>query len=427
MPEPARQRGLAVGDEVEVDVTAIAHGGHCIARHDGQVLFVRHTIPGERVLARVTETGAGERFVRADAVAVLTPSPDRVAPPCPFAGPGLCGGCDLQHVGAARASARSRPTSCASRWRGWPTSRSTSTSSRFPATTDGLDWRTRVEFAVDAEGRAGLRRHRSHDVVAIDHCRIAAPGIDLLRVTEGRWPGVEAVDAVGAVGRGAARRGRARPGRARSCTSGSTPAWRGADGGRADAVGASSPCRPAASGRCTPGAARTFVEAVMDAAARAAGGAGPRPVRRGGPVRGARWPPPSGPTGQVVAVESDPEAAEHARAQPRRPAQRRRADRPGRRRLRGGAPVPAGQRQAAGEPPAQGVAVRADADGGRRRRARPAAHRRRPRRLRRGRGAASARRRLRRLRPGRAGARHAPTSPTWATGWTACGPSTPSR
>ena len=105
MPQP-HGSGLAVGDEIEVDVTAIAHGGHCIARHDGQVLFVRHALPGERVLARVTETGAGERFVRADAVAVLEASPDRVAPPCPYAGPGLCGGCDLQHVGLNRQCAR---------------------------------------------------------------------------------------------------------------------------------------------------------------------------------------------------------------------------------------------------------------------------------------------------------------------------------
>ncbi|HSO65188.1 MAG TPA: TRAM domain-containing protein, partial [Ornithinibacter sp.] len=49
--------GMVVGDVVEVDVTAVAHGGHCIARHEGQVLFVRHTIPGERVRAHVTETG----------------------------------------------------------------------------------------------------------------------------------------------------------------------------------------------------------------------------------------------------------------------------------------------------------------------------------------------------------------------------------
>ena len=83
------------------------------------------------------------------------------------------------------ASARSRPTSCASSCPAGPPRASTSRSSRCPVTPTGLDWRTRVEFAVDAEGRAGLRRHRSHDVVAVDHCRIAAPGIDLLRVTEG--------------------------------------------------------------------------------------------------------------------------------------------------------------------------------------------------------------------------------------------------
>ena len=60
--------GRQVGEEVEVDVTAFAHGGHAIARHEGQVLFVRHTLPGERVRAVVTSSGAGERFVRADAV-----------------------------------------------------------------------------------------------------------------------------------------------------------------------------------------------------------------------------------------------------------------------------------------------------------------------------------------------------------------------
>ena len=37
-------------------------------------------------------------FVRADAVEVLDASPDRVEPPCPYAKPGRCGGCDLQHV-----------------------------------------------------------------------------------------------------------------------------------------------------------------------------------------------------------------------------------------------------------------------------------------------------------------------------------------
>nr|MBA2558531.1 TRAM domain-containing protein [Propionibacteriales bacterium] len=35
-----------VGSTVEVEVGAVAHGGHCVARHDGRVIFVRHAIPG---------------------------------------------------------------------------------------------------------------------------------------------------------------------------------------------------------------------------------------------------------------------------------------------------------------------------------------------------------------------------------------------
>jgi len=69
MSEP-HGSGLAVGDEVEVDVTAIAHGGHCIARHEGQVLFVRHAIPGERRCGVLrldgSPTDAGRKVTRAD-------------------------------------------------------------------------------------------------------------------------------------------------------------------------------------------------------------------------------------------------------------------------------------------------------------------------------------------------------------------------
>ena len=61
------------------------------------MVFVRHALPGERVRAAVTED-AGGSFCRADAVAVLVASPQRVEPPCPWAGPGGCGGCDWQHA-----------------------------------------------------------------------------------------------------------------------------------------------------------------------------------------------------------------------------------------------------------------------------------------------------------------------------------------
>ena len=76
---------------VELAIGAVAHGGHCVARHEGRVVFVRHALPGERVLARLESAGEGDRFWRAEAVEVLEASPDRVARPCSLAGPGGCG------------------------------------------------------------------------------------------------------------------------------------------------------------------------------------------------------------------------------------------------------------------------------------------------------------------------------------------------
>ena len=90
---------VEVGAELELEVGPVAHGGHCVARHEGQVVFVRHSLPGERVRAVVTSRTS--KFLRADAVEVLSPAPGRVAAPCQHARPGGCGGCDWQHADLA--------------------------------------------------------------------------------------------------------------------------------------------------------------------------------------------------------------------------------------------------------------------------------------------------------------------------------------
>ncbi len=51
-------------DLVELEVGPVAHGGHCVARLEGRVVFVRHALPGERVRARLTETGEGRKVPR---------------------------------------------------------------------------------------------------------------------------------------------------------------------------------------------------------------------------------------------------------------------------------------------------------------------------------------------------------------------------
>jgi tRNA/tmRNA/rRNA uracil-C5-methylase (TrmA/RlmC/RlmD family) len=57
-------------------------------------------------------------------------------------------------------------------------------------------WRSRVRYAVDAAGRPGLLKHRSHEVVAIDRCLIAHPAIQALPVLDRTWSTADAVEAV---------------------------------------------------------------------------------------------------------------------------------------------------------------------------------------------------------------------------------------
>ncbi|GAB2736662.1 class I SAM-dependent RNA methyltransferase [Nocardioides pakistanensis] len=188
----ARGRSL-VGERYTVDVGPVAHGGHCVARHEGRVIFVRHALPGERVVARVTEGGEGSKFLRADAVEVLTESPDRVEPPCPYARPGRCGGCDFQHV---RLDAQRELKAAVVREQLQRLARLDVevTVEPVPGDHDGLDWRTRVQFAVDRSGRPGLRKHRSRQIEYVDRCLIAHP--DLPAVLDRRWAGHESVEAI---------------------------------------------------------------------------------------------------------------------------------------------------------------------------------------------------------------------------------------
>ena len=198
-PAPA---ALAVGDVVTLEVGPIAHGGFCVARHDGRVVFVRHALPGERVNAQVTEARDGQRFVRADCVEVLDASPHRVTPPCPYAGPGLCGGCDFQHatLGHQRELKASVVREQFSRLAKQDVDVVVES---LPGDHEGLGWRTRVEFAVDDTGRAGLRGSRSHDIVPVDTCLIADPRILATGVLTRDWSGETAVD-VAAPSEGAA-------------------------------------------------------------------------------------------------------------------------------------------------------------------------------------------------------------------------------
>ena len=148
-------------------VGRVAAGGACVARaEDGRVVFVRHALPGETV--RVVVTSEGSRFLRADAVEVLEPSPDRVPTPCRYAG--VCGGCDWQHASPSAQLAlkteivREHLQRLAGHaWSG-----------DVEAVEPRWGWRTRVQWSVGPDGAVGLHPHRSRDVLPVEECLIAA-------------------------------------------------------------------------------------------------------------------------------------------------------------------------------------------------------------------------------------------------------------
>ena len=174
-------------------VTGVAVGGEGIAREaSGRVVFVAGALPGERVVAEVVDEHA--RHARAATVDVLEASPDRVAPPCPFVAAG-CGGCGWQHVDppAQRELKVAMVVDALTRLGGVPEPRVVAGP---PLAASG--YRTTIRAVANRDGRLALRRHHSHELVAVPGCLVAHPLVaDVLAA--GRFPpGAEVTVRVGA-------------------------------------------------------------------------------------------------------------------------------------------------------------------------------------------------------------------------------------
>lgn len=305
-------------ETLELHIGAVAAGGSCVARApDGRVVFVRHTLPGERVRAVVTS--ATTSFLRADAIEVLEASPDRVESACPYAGPGRCGGCDWQHV-SLPAQRRLKAALVAEQLQRLAGVEPTIEVEQVPGAPDGLGWRTRVQFSVAPSGRAGLRRHRSHELEPVDFCLIASPDVEAVGAEALRWPGAAGVEVialgsqrvVSVTSRGSGTgRGRARVPEVDAGVVVDGHAGRGPHGIRHAVLGRSFEVAAGVFWQVHPGAAAALAQAVLD-------GLDPRPGERaldlyaGAGLFAALLGERVGPSGSVLAVESDPRACADA-------------------------------------------------------------------------------------------------------------------
>lgn len=156
---------------ITLTIHDVAFGGKGVARHEGKVVFVPYVIPGEVVAAEVVREK--KKFAEAELLSVETPSPDRVAPPCPYFG--RCGGCAYQHMTYERQLAlKAAQVEQTLRRVG----RLTEVPMRpiVPAPKP-YEYRNRIRVHV-AGGIVGFFAADAHALIDVERCAIAAPVVN---------------------------------------------------------------------------------------------------------------------------------------------------------------------------------------------------------------------------------------------------------
>lgn len=166
---------LTKGEQYEIEITDLGSGGEGIGRTEGIAIFVPAAIPGDRILAEVQQDK--KTYAIGKLVEILTPSPDRVTPPCAYDRD--CGGCSLQSISYQGQLALKKK---------WVIDRLTRIGKlENPKVLDVIPmknpnrYRNKAQFVVARVGgeekkergsTVGFYREKTHDAINIDRCDI---------------------------------------------------------------------------------------------------------------------------------------------------------------------------------------------------------------------------------------------------------------
>ncbi len=183
----------APAGEVTITIESLAAGGDGVGRDaNGRVTFVPLAAPGDTVRVRLVKQT--KSFARGEISEVVTPSPERVVPPCPAFIAG-CGGCQWQHVSrAAQLAAKHAIVVNALR-------RVTSQIEPIAAPAPAYGWRRRARFHVE-RGRVGLYRTATTELLPLAACPQLEPALDreLAQLAKSKLPNGDVAMLVGQAG-----------------------------------------------------------------------------------------------------------------------------------------------------------------------------------------------------------------------------------
>ena len=154
--------------ELELDIDRLSYGPYGVGRADGKAIMVPNSAPGDRLVARLSESK--ERYAIGEIVRLVTPSPLRQTPPCPYVGD--CGGCTWQHIGYhEQLKAKEQSVADALRRIG---KLDNFDLRPIIASPRAEHYRRRIRLQVSAVKRLGFYSGASHHIVEIDNCLIAS-------------------------------------------------------------------------------------------------------------------------------------------------------------------------------------------------------------------------------------------------------------
>ncbi|HJF15658.1 MAG TPA: class I SAM-dependent RNA methyltransferase [Enteractinococcus helveticum] len=190
------------GQILTLEVGAMAHGGHCVARHDGRVVFVRHAIPGEIVNAAVTSGGEDARFWRADTVSVVRPSEFRRSHQWKLAdsirahasGRFPVGGAEFGHITLEHQRRLKAQVFRDTMTRIGKLNVEAAVVGIAEDEPTGLHWRTRNAFSVTSTGRLAMNVHRSATVVPVRNIPLGVRQLDALQLWDIDFTGAARVE-----------------------------------------------------------------------------------------------------------------------------------------------------------------------------------------------------------------------------------------
>ncbi|MBC7474556.1 MAG: 23S rRNA (uracil(1939)-C(5))-methyltransferase RlmD, partial [Candidatus Sericytochromatia bacterium] len=170
---------LCIGKFITVKIDSLVQGGEGLAKIDNFAIFIPQGIPGDEVEVRIISLKPN--YARALIVRIITPSEDRVTPPCPVTDE--CGGCQWQEIKYEKQleSKEKNLIDNFVRIAGIPAEKLESNHNKIIGMETPFYYRNKSQFPfakINGQIKGGFYKPRSHDIVEFEKCYIQSEKIN---------------------------------------------------------------------------------------------------------------------------------------------------------------------------------------------------------------------------------------------------------